>query len=123
MRFLNVVVLQSDSVIAQSLLDSLGSSFRSVRRVMSLGDLRATIARTRAEVAVVDMEAATLVEVAKLSREFPKARIVCTHRLADDEMWAAALSAGAVDVCPSSDTRAIVSAALRGSAEARTAAA
>jgi hypothetical protein len=61
------------------------------------------------------MEAASLSEVAQLSREFPKARIVCTHRLADEEMWTAALSAGAVDVCPSSDMQGIVSAVLRSS--------
>jgi len=123
MKSLNVVVLQSDSVIAQSLLDSLRHSFPSVRAAVSLREVRASIARNRAEVVVVDMEVASLKEVAELSREFPKAWIVCTHRLADEEMWTAALSAGAADVCPSSDTRAILSAALRRSSEARSAAA
>jgi hypothetical protein len=35
-----------------------------------------------------------------LHQEFPGLSIVCTHRLADDELWAEALSRGASDVCP-----------------------
>jgi DNA-binding NarL/FixJ family response regulator len=123
MKAQNVVVLQGDSVIAQSLLNSLSSSFRSVRTVNSLGDLRATIARTRPAIVVIDIEAATMPEVAKLSREFPKTRVVCTHRLADDAMWTEALNAGAADVCPSNDAKAVLSAALRSSHHARSAAA
>jgi DNA-binding NarL/FixJ family response regulator len=123
MRALNVVVLQGDSVIAQSLLNSLSSSFRSVRAVNSLGDLRAMIARTRPAIVVIDIEAATMPEVAKLSREFPKTRVVCTHRLADDAMWAEALDAGASDVCPSYDTKAILSAAIRSTHQVRSVAA
>ena len=123
MRSPSVVVLQSDSMVAQSLLNSLSSSFRSVRSARSLGDLRASIARTRAEVVVVDMETTSLSEIADLSREFPKARIVCTHRLADEEIWAAALGAGAADVCPSSDTRGILTAALRSTSRLHSAAA
>jgi|SRR3954451_10559832 DNA-binding NarL/FixJ family response regulator len=123
MRSLSVVVLQSDSMVAQSLLNSLSSCFRSVRSARSLGDLRASIARTRAEVVVVDMETASLKEIADLSREFPKARIVCTHRLADEAMWAAALGAGAADVCPSSDTHGILTAALSSLTRTRPAAA
>jgi DNA-binding NarL/FixJ family response regulator len=123
MKAQNVVVLQGDSVIAQSLLNSLSSSFRSVRTVNSVGDLRATIARTRPAIVVIDIEAATMPEVAKLSREFPKTRVVCTHRLADDAMWTEALNAGAADVCPSNDAKAVLSAAIRSSHHARSAAA
>ena len=123
MKSPNVVLLQRDAVIAQSLLNSLSSSFRSVRAAKSLGDLRASVARTHAEVLVVDIESASLSDIADLSREFPRARIVCTHRLADEAMWAAALGAGAADIGPSSDTRGIISAALRNSQEARSAAA
>jgi hypothetical protein len=38
---------------------------------------------------------------------------VCTHRVADEEMWAAALNAGASDMCPAFDTKAIVLSAER----------
>ncbi|HEY7095112.1 MAG TPA: hypothetical protein VH437_00180 [Terriglobales bacterium] len=109
----NVVVLQNDSAVAESLLNSLKASFRYVQSTRSLSDLRAWIARNRAEVVVLDMEAASLAEISQLSHEFPKARIVCTHRIADEQMWTAALNAGAADVCPSSDTRGILSAVMR----------
>jgi DNA-binding NarL/FixJ family response regulator len=123
MQPLNVVVLQSDSAITQSLLDSLSSSFHSVVPTRSLRELRTSLAKYRAEVVVIDMEVATLRDVGELSREFPQAWIVCTHRLPDDEMWTAALGAGAADICPSSDTRGILSAALRSLSMTRSAAA
>lgn len=113
MQGLNVVLLQSDSTIAQSLVNSLCSSFHSVHAVRSLGELRASIAKHRAKVVVLDIETASIAEVERLSHDFPGISIVCTHRLADEEMWTAALSAGAADICPSSDTGAILTAALR----------
>ena len=111
MQPLNVVLLQNDSGVAQALVSALASS-ASVRQVKSLGELRHSIAKHVTGVAILDMEAASMSDVEHLSREFPKARIVCTHRLADEDMWAAALNAGAADVCPPSDTRGIVRAAL-----------
>ena len=111
MQPLNVVLLQNDSGVAQALVSALASS-ASVRQVKSLGELRHSIAKHVTGIAILDMEAASMSDVEHLSREFPKARIVCTHRLADDNMWTAALNAGAADVCPPSDTRGIVRAAL-----------
>jgi len=113
MQALNVVLLQSDSRIAQSLVSVLANAFASVHQVQSLGELRTSIAKHRAGIAILDMEAASLSDVEHLSREFPKACIVCTHRLADEDMWTAAVNAGAVDVCPPSDTQGIVRTALR----------
>src|ERR1700685_1638565 len=112
MQPLNVVLLQNDSRVAESLVSALASSSTSVRRVQSLGELRHSIAKHVAGVAILDMEAASISDVEHLSSEFPKARIVCTHRLADEDMWAAALNAGAADLCPPSDTRGILRAAL-----------
>jgi DNA-binding NtrC family response regulator len=112
MQPLNVVLLQSDSRVAESLVSALASSSTSVRQVKSLGELRNSIEMHVAGIAILDMEAASISDVEHLSREFPKARIVCTHRLADEDMWAAALNAGAADVCPPSDTRGILRAAL-----------
>jgi len=113
MQPLNVVLLQSDSRVAQSLVSALTSTFSSVHQVQSLGELRTSIAKHRAGIAILDMEAASMSDVEHLSREFPKACIVCTHRLADEDMWTAAVNAGAVDVCPPSDTQGIVRTALR----------
>ena len=113
MQPLNVVLLQSDSRTAQSLVSALANTFGTVHQVQSLGELRTTIAKHRARIAILDMEAASISDVEHLSREFPKACIVCTHRLADEDMWTAALNAGAVDVYPPSDTRGILRTALQ----------
>ncbi|HSY64060.1 MAG TPA: hypothetical protein VK829_05645 [Terriglobales bacterium] len=113
MQPLNVVLLQSDSRAAQSLVSALANTFGSVHQVQSLGELRTSIAKHRARIAILDMEAASLSDIQHLSREFPKACIVCTHRLADEDMWTAAVNAGAVDVYPPSDTRGILRTALQ----------
>jgi DNA-binding NtrC family response regulator len=111
MQPLTVVLLEADARIAQSLVSALSQAFTSVQRVHSLGELRNRIAKNRAEVAILDIEAAPLPEVEHLSHDFPGACIVCTHRVADEEMWAAALQAGAADVCPADDVAGIVRAA------------
>jgi DNA-binding NarL/FixJ family response regulator len=112
MQPLTVVLLGGDAGVAQSLVSALSKTFSSVQKVQSLGELRNRIAKNRAEVAILDIEAAPLSEIQHLSQDFPGAFIVCTHRVADEEMWAAALQAGAADVCPSDDIAGIVHAAL-----------
>ncbi len=109
----SVVLLQGDSRLAQSLTGFLRKSFRLIRTVRSLDDLRSTAASLRAEVVIVDMEIASFADVARLSSDFPGLAIVCTHRLADEQMWTAALSVGAADICSSCDPAAIL-AAVRG---------
>jgi len=111
MPSLHVVLLQSDSEVAQSLVSALSNAFDSVHLTHSLSELRTSIARHRAHVAILDLEKASLSEVRNLCDDFPGACVVCTHRCADEEMWAAALNAGAADVYDSSDTRSIVQAA------------
>jgi DNA-binding NtrC family response regulator len=109
----NVVLLQGNPEIARSLAAALSGSFPAIHVATSLEELRDRIAKHRAGVAIVDLEMANISDLAKLTRELPGACIVCNHRLADEEMWAEALNAGATDVCPSADTCAIVSAARR----------
>jgi hypothetical protein len=48
---------------------------------------------------------------------------VCTYRLPDEELWIAALEAGASDVCPADDVQNVLSSALRSVAIAKSAAA
>jgi hypothetical protein len=112
MQPLDVILLERDTQVAQSLLSALAPLFASVREVPGVSELRTSIAKHRTRIAIVDLEAAPISEVARLSHDFPHVCIVCTHRLADEEMWTAALSAGAVDVCPPNDTRGILRAAL-----------
>ena len=111
MKPLSIVVAQSNKKMGESLAKSLYNHFRTVNLVSGVNDLRHAIPRHRADVAVVDLELATVKDVQELSREFPATTIVCTHRLADERMWMQALSAGAVDCCYNSDVRAIVLAA------------
>jgi ActR/RegA family two-component response regulator len=113
MQPLDVVLLQSDSRVAQSLVSALSNSCASVHQVRSFDELRSSIAKHRAGIAILDMEAASISDIERLSREYPETCIVCTHRLADDALWTAAINAGATDVCPPSDTRSILRAALR----------
>ncbi|MGH9498192.1 MAG: hypothetical protein ACRD3L_03545 [Terriglobales bacterium] len=112
MQSLTVVLLQGDGAVAQSLFSALSKGFSSVQQVHSLDELRNRIAKNRAQVAILDIEAAPLSEIQHLSRDFPGAWIVCTHRVADEEMWAAALRAGAADVFPANDIPGIVRAAM-----------
>jgi DNA-binding NtrC family response regulator len=123
MQSLTVVLLQGDAAVAQALVSALSQTFSSVQRVQSLEELRNRIAKSRAEVAILDIESTALLEVERLSHDFPGASIVCTHRVADEEMWSAALRAGAADVCPADDIAGIVRAAQGSAGKRRSAAA
>jgi DNA-binding response OmpR family regulator len=110
---LSVVVLQKDPAIAQSLAAGLRSLFQSVHVAGSDRELRDLIAQNLPEVAVLDVEGLQFTDVEKLHQDFPLLSILCTHRVPDEEMWMAALEAGAVDVCPSYDVEAILASILR----------
>jgi DNA-binding NarL/FixJ family response regulator len=110
---LSVVVLQKDPAIAQSLAAGLRSLFQSVHVAGSDRELRDLVAQNLPEVAVLDVEGLQFADVEKLHQDFPSLSILCTHRVPDEEMWMAALEAGAVDVCPSYDVEAILASILR----------
>ena len=105
-----VVLLQSDPNIAQSLVSSLSNSFHRVLLTKSLDELRQTALKQRPAAIIVDLETATLEDVELLKHEFAGIRIVCNHRVADEEMWSRTLTAGADDCCPSSDVRGLLAA-------------
>jgi DNA-binding NarL/FixJ family response regulator len=123
MKPLTVVVAQSDPKSAESLAASLHSHFKAVHIARDLEELRRSIAKHRADLLVVDLELASLPQVEQLRKEMPATEVVCTHRLADEELWAGALAAGALDCCHTSDIRSIVLAADQDHAMARTTAA
>ena len=108
-----IVVLQTDPGIAQTLAGKLKRHFQSVHVATTVHEVRSAVPRYRAEAAILDIEASCLSEIEHLHREFPHLAIVCTHRVADEEMWASALNAGASDMFPSSDTQGIVQSAVR----------
>jgi len=113
MQALTIVVYQSDTRISQALAAELSRHFSSVHVTNNLYELHTAIPRHRAEVAILDIEGTQVVEVERLHREFPGLSIVCTHRVADEEMWARALNAGASDMFPTCDTEGIVMSAVR----------
>ena len=107
MQALTIIVFQRDPRLAQALASTLSQHYHAVYVATSVEELRVDIPRHRANVAVIDIEASGLTDVEHLHREFPQVSIVCTHRVADEEMWAAALNAGASDMCPACDTQGI----------------
>jgi DNA-binding NarL/FixJ family response regulator len=113
MKPLNVVVAQLDARNAERLAASLYDHFRSVAVARSLEELREAIPKNNADAAIVDLELIDLPDVERLHRVYRNTAIVCTHRCADEEMWAAALAAGAGDMCSSQDVNGIIRCTLR----------
>lgn len=113
MQYANVVLLQSDPGIAQTLAGLLSNSFHQVHVAKSVDELRSAAVRYRPNAIVLDLESASLAEVERLKKEFGGVRVICNHRVADEEMWTRTLNVGADDCCPSSDTRGILFSAVR----------
>ncbi|HEY7353669.1 MAG TPA: hypothetical protein VH596_12960 [Terriglobales bacterium] len=113
MQSITVVLLQSDPNVAQNLAALLSDSFHRVHVAQSLEDLRNAAAKHRPTAMVLDLESATLSDVEALTKEFNGVRVICNHRVPDEEMWTRILGAGADDCCPSSDMRGILSAAVK----------
>jgi DNA-binding response OmpR family regulator len=119
----SVVILESDPKVAQSLAGRLSSHFHSVHLTRSRDELRERVAKNRPQAVILDMEYSPLTDVRSLRRDFPTLPIVCTHRVPDEELWVAALEAGASDVCPADDVQNVLTAVLRSMAIAQHAAA
>jgi DNA-binding response OmpR family regulator len=117
-----VVLLEKDPRVARSLAGGLHPHF-SVDVTGSREELRDKVARNQPEAVVLNIEFWRLTDVESLHRDFPKLPIVCTHRIPDEEMWMAALEAGASDVCPTDDVGNVLTSVLRSTALSRTAAA
>lgn len=113
MQPLNVVLYQGDARTALTLVSSLSPHVRSVHMARNREEIRPTIARHRAEVLVLDLETSRPGEVERLHHEFPRLSIVCTHRLADEELWAQVLQQGASDMCEPRRTDEVVASVLR----------
>ena len=113
MQPLNVVIANRDSQSALQLAASLNPYCRNVSVVRSLDEVRNAIPKHRAQLAILDLEQASVKDVEQLAREFNHTGIVCTHRIPDDEMWASALAAGAINCCQNADVASIVQAVDR----------
>lgn len=113
MNGLNVVIASRDANVATHLAQSLNGHFRSINVAKSMDEVRNAIPKYRAQVAIVDLETADLQQVHELVSEFGYTQVVCTHRIPDEEMWAEALAAGAVDCCHNADVAGIMDAVRR----------
>ncbi|HKW17910.1 MAG TPA: hypothetical protein VJO35_10410 [Terriglobales bacterium] len=113
MQHTNVVLLQSDPKVAQTLAALLADSFHRVHVAKSIEELHRAAAKHHPSAIVLDLESVPMTEVETLKKEFEEIKVICNHRVADEEMWTQTLSMGADDCCPSSDMRAILSAAVR----------
>jgi len=118
----SVVVLEKDPGVARSIAGGLRHHF-SVLVTGSREELRDNVERSRPEAVVLNIEYWRLTDVESLHHDFPTLPIVCTHRIPDEEMWMAALEAGACDVCPADDVGNVLTSVLRSTALSRTAAA
>jgi hypothetical protein len=118
----SVVVLENNPRVARSLAGGLRSHFL-VHVTRSCEELRDDLVRTHPEAVVVNLEHWLLADVESLHRDFPLLPIVCTHRIPDEEMWMAALAAGASDVCPADDVGNVLTSVLRNVTISRRAAA
>lgn len=112
MKSCRVILLEKDVRIARALALSLQPYFSSVAFVSSRPELRSELQEHGADLLILDVESSCFGEVHHLREEFPKLSIVCTHRLADEQMWAEALDAGADDLCAAADLGSIVRSAM-----------
>ena len=105
---INIVLAHRDPALTDNVVRSVRKQFRNVATANNLDEIRGTIARVRAPLAIVDLELVNFPQLGELCREFPATAFVSTHRLADDDMWSRSLAMGAVDCCLASDVSKIV---------------
>jgi DNA-binding NarL/FixJ family response regulator len=113
MQPFNVVLLQCDPNVAESMAASLSESFPSIHATQSMDKFQISIAKHHPAVVIVDLEMISIPDVERLCHDFSDVKVICTHRLADEEMWTQALSAGAVDVCGAHDAGGVADSAVR----------
>jgi DNA-binding NtrC family response regulator len=99
MEPLSVVLYQNDPDTAEVLAAGLAQNFESVYLARNHEEIRLAVSSRRAGALVLDLEISGPDEVERLHQEFPALRIIGTHRLADDKLWAEAMSLGASDIC------------------------
>ncbi len=115
----NVIVAQNDPESAGRLASALNRLGRTVYVARTPEEVRNAIPRHRADVVIADLEVVGIGEIEQLHKQFDHLSIVTTHRVADEELWAQSLQAGAVDCCYPTDLRTILGSALGESAIAR----
>lgn len=104
----DVIVAQSDRIVAEHLAATLHTYFKNVSVARDLDQIKHLIRRHGADIVVLDLALANMHDVRELTREFHGIGFICTHRVPDEEMWRETLQAGAVDCCAINDVHEIV---------------
>jgi DNA-binding NtrC family response regulator len=112
MHLPNVIVAQHDAESAARLASALLRLGRTVYVARTPEEVRNAVPKHRADVVIADLEIVALPEIERLHKDFGHLSIVTTHRVADEELWAQSLQAGAIDCCYPSDLRTILGSAL-----------
>ena len=113
MQWPNIVIANSDTTRVALLAKGLREFSKNVVAASSREELRNAVLKNRADIVVADLETVSLDDVRQLSDELKNVNVVCTHRVPDEQMWAAALDAGAADCCCTADVDDVVRAAFR----------
>jgi hypothetical protein len=108
MQQIHIVLAHRDSERLDRLAAPQNNLFLNIATVNEPGTVVDTIAKSRAQLAVIDLELVGLPAFAGLCREFPGTVFITTHRLADDALWSASLAAGALDCRNDADLQAII---------------
>ncbi len=104
----DVIVAQSDCVVAEHLAAKLHTYFKNVSVARDLDEMKHIIRRHGADAVILDLDLADMHDVRQLTHEFHGIGFICTHRVPDEEMWRETLQAGAIDCCASDDVHEIV---------------
>ena len=112
MQSLSIFIIQADSRAGDLLAANLRTHFREIHRVPGLRELREQFSRNEEPYAViVDLELVNFQELQEICLRHRNSAAICTHRLADEQMWTASLAAGAADCCAPNDVAGILRAA------------
>ena len=106
-----VIVAQSDCIVAEHLAAKLHTHFKNVSVARDLDEIKHLVRRHGADLVILDLGLADMRDVRQLTREFHGVGFICTHRVPDEEMWRDTLDAGAIDCCACDDVHEIVRAA------------
>lgn len=107
-----ILIANSDRQRSALLAKGLREHARNVVITDDARGLQNAVPKHRPDVVVADLETINYETVAELRKAFAHVNVVCTHRVPDEQMWAAALEAGASDCCCVADVDDIVRAAL-----------
>jgi hypothetical protein len=79
--------------------------------VHGLNELRGVSPNEEPYAIIVDLALVDSQQLHEICLRFRNTAVICTHRLADEQMWLAALAAGAADCCAPNDIAGILRAA------------